>query len=415
MSDIVAKSIFIRPALPRAAPRISGRFLLSEVTGSLGDLGTFVPIMVAMVQIVGFDAGSILFCTGAACIAAGLVFRAPMPVQPMKAIAALAIAGAMTAGQVSIAGLTVGLCMLLISMTGFIRWLNRVIPQPALRGLQMAVALQLLIKGTSLALFVPSSQALRPLWGPEGLALATIGTLLILLLRRRLAVAALGLIAIGFVGAYLKDPGLAGSTGFALWTPSWPAFEASALSGAWLGGLAQMPLTLLNSVFAVSMLAGQLFPNNRQRTTPTKIAISVGLMNLPVCLLGGMPLCHGSGGLAAQYRFGARSSLAVIIRGTVLLTIGLFFGKTALAWMLAFPSSLLGVFLLVAGVGLAAVSRCWQTRLGLLTTCIIAIVHLTTGILALGFVVGWLAYAAIVKAGPGVFGQLARAEVTHAR
>ena len=414
MSDMAAKLNLGLLSLPATARKVSGRFLLSEATGSLGDVGTFVPIMVAMVQIVGFDAGSILFCTGLACISAGLIFRAPMPVQPMKAIGALAIAGAMTAGQVSTAGLTVGLCMLVMSMTGLIRWLSRALPQPALRGLQMAVALQLLIKGMHLALFVPAGQTLRPLWGPEGLALATIGALLILLLRRRLAFAALGLIAIGFVAAYLKEPGLVGSTGFALWRPSWPALEATTLSGAWLGGLAQIPLTLLNSVFAVSLLAGQLFPNNRQRTTPTKIAVSVGLMNLPVCLLGGIPLCHGSGGLAAQYRFGARSSLAVIIRGAVLLTIGLFFGKVALAWMLAFPSSLLGVFLVVAGVGLAAASRCWQTRLGLLTACIIVFVNLTTGILALGFASGWLAYTAIVKAEPKVLARFARLETTDA-
>jgi len=293
MADIAAKAIFSWLSPPRAVQGISGRFLLSEATGSLGDLGTFVPIMVAMVQIVGFDAGSILFCTGLACIAAGLVFRVPMPIQPMKAVAALAIGGAMTAGQVSTAGLTVGLCMLVMSMTGLIRWLSRALPQPALRGLQMAVALQLLIKGVHLALFVPTSQTLRPFWAVDGLALAAIGALLILLFRRRLAVAALGLIAIGFIATYFKNPNIVNSSGLALWTPSWPSFQSSALSGAWLGGLAQMPLTLLNSVFAVSLLAGQLFPNNRQRTTPTKIAVSVGLMNLPVCLLGGMPLWHG--------------------------------------------------------------------------------------------------------------------------
>ncbi|NIA07750.1 MAG: sulfate transporter [Actinobacteria bacterium] len=415
MSDIAAKTIFSWFTPPRAAQTISAKFLLSEATGSLGDLGTFVPIMVAMVQIVGFEAGSILFCTGLACIAAGLVFRAPMSVQPMKAIGALAIGGSLTAGQASTAGLTVALCMLIMSMTGLIRWLSSVLAQPVLRGLQMAVALQLLIKGMHLALFVPASQTLRPFWAVDGLALAAIGALLILLLRRRLALAALGLIVIGFVATYLKEPGLIGSTGFALWRPSWPIFEASALSGAWLGGLAQIPLTLLNSVFAISMLAGQLFPNNRYRTTPTKIAVSVGLMNIPVCLLGGVPLCHGSGGLAAQYRFGARSSLAIIFRGAVLLTIGLFFGKVALVWMLAFPSSLLGVFLLVAGLGLAAASRCWQTRLGLLITCIIAIVHLTTGILALGFALGWLAYTAIVKAGPNVLPRFTKVETTDAR
>ena len=80
--------------------------------------------------------------------------------------------------------------------------------------------------------------------------------------------------------------------------------------------------------------------------------------------------------------------------------VGLFFGKMALAWMLAFPTSLLGVFLLLAGVGLAAASKCWQTRLGLLTAAIIAVVHLSTGVLILGFAFGWLAHAAILRLRP---------------
>ena len=216
------------------------------------------------------------------------------------------------------------------------------------------------------------------------------------------------------VAAYFKEPAVISSTGLVLWMPSWPAFDAFALEGIWRGGLAQIPLTLLNSVFAVSLLAGQLFPSSRKRTTPTKIAASLGLMNLPVCLLVGMPLCHGSGGLAAQYRFGARSSLAVIIRGAVLLIIGLFFGRIALAWMLAFPSSLLGVFLLIAGVGLAGASRCWQTRPGLLTTCIIVAVHLATGMLALSFALGWLACVAILKMESKI-GRLAVPETINAR
>ena len=353
-----------------------------------------------MVQIVGFDAATILLCTGLACIAAGLIFSAPMPIQPMKAIGALAIVGAMTAGQVRVAGLTVGICILLMSLTGLIRWLSRVIPEPALRGLQMAVALQLTIKGLSLSLFVSPGHGLRPFWGPDSLTLLAAATLLILVFRRRLELVALGLIAVGFIAACFSNPDVIASAGPTLYKPSFPILDISSLSGIWLGGLAQMPLTLLNSVFAVSILAGQLFPHNRHRTTPTRISLSIGLVNLLVCTLGGMPLCHGSGGLAAQYRFGARSSLAVIIRGTALLVVGLFFGKMALAWMMAFPTSLLGVFLLLAGVGLAAASKCWRTRLGLLITAIIAVVHLSSGILILGFALGWLAHAAILRLKP---------------
>ena len=381
-------------ASPRSASsrRFSGRFLLSEFTGSLGDLGTFVPITVGMVQIVGFDAGTVLLCTGVMCIVAGLVFRTPMAVQPMKAIGALAIAGAMTAAQASVAGLTVGLFVLMLGVTGFVARIDRIIPRPVLRGLQMVVALQLLWSGMRLALLVtPGAGAFRPLWGVDGLLIAAGGLAFIVLLRRRLEWAALCLVVVGLIAAYYKSPAILESGAVTFWRPTWAMLDTSSLSGIWLGGLPQIPLTLLNSVLAVSLLAGHLFPKKADRATPTKVAISVGLMNLPLFVLGGMPLCHGSGGLAAQHRFGARTGLAIIIRGVTLLAIGLLFGKVALVWMQAFPSSLLGVFLLIAGAGLASASRCWQSRPGLATACVMAAVHFATGMLVLGFAAGWAA------------------------
>jgi MFS superfamily sulfate permease-like transporter len=386
---------------------------LSEATGSLGDLGTFVPITIGMVQIVGFDAGTVLLCTGLACIIAGVVFRIPMPVQPMKAIGALAIAGAMTATQAGVAGLAVGLFILVMAVTGLVGRLDKLIPRPVIRALQMVVGLLLLRSGVQLALFAPGSAALRPLWAVDGLAIVAVALVLTILLRRRLGWMALGLVVAGFLAAYIKEPGLFQAASVTLWRPALAHMDTSSLSGAWLGGLPQIPMTFLNSVLAISLLAGQLFPAGAGRTTPTKIAVSVGLMNLPIFALGGMPLCHGSGGLAAQHRFGARSSLAVIIRGAALLIIGLLFGRFALAWMLAFPASLLGVFLLIAGVGLARASQCWHTKPGLLAAIVMVAVHLVTGILVLGFVAGWITCVIVAKLAPR-FEQFSDAEAPRA-
>ena len=380
---------------------VSVRFILREAAGSLGDLGTFIPIVVGMVQIVGLDAGTVLIFAGLMNVLTGLGFGIPIAVQPMKAIAAIAIAGGLNAAQVAVAGLTAGLLVLMMGLLRLIERLNRIIPQPVVRGLQMTVAFQLLVSGVRLGLYSPETAALRPLWGPDGLFLFVAALALLLLLRRRLGWAAVSLLVMGFIGASFKNAELFRISGFSLWQPRWIFSDSSAVAGVWLGGLPQLPLTLLNSVLAVSVLAGQLFPQSRESTAPTRVAISVGLMNLLACPFGAMPVCHGSGGLAGQYRLGARSGLSMVMLGTAKLIIGLLFGAAALAWMHAFPSSILGVFLIVAAAGLAGASRCWVIRPGLLTAFVMIAVHLATSVLLLGFACGWIAYAVLSRASNG--------------
>jgi len=121
-------------------------------------------------------------------------------------------------------------------------------------------------------------------------------------------------------------------------------------------------------------------------------AISVGLMNLLTCPFGGMPVCHGSGGLAGQHRFGARSGLSMVMLGVAKLIVGLLFGAAAFAWMQAFPSAILGVFLVVAGLQLAGAGCFWESRRGVLTGLLMASLHFATGFLLLGFMCGWLTY-----------------------
>ena len=161
--------------------------------------------------------------------------------------------------------------------------------------------MKLLLKGASLGLFDPLTHVLRPLWGAESLGVLGIAVVMLLWSGRLWRRGALALILLGFVIAVTKEPALLTSWRIALWRPTMISLDPSVAGAALHGALAQTPLTLLNSVFAVSLLAGRLFPKGAGRMTPTSVAVSVGFMNLIACPFGAMPMCHGSGGRAAQY------------------------------------------------------------------------------------------------------------------
>ncbi len=375
----------------------AARFLASEALGSLGDLGTFIPIVVGLTQVAGLDPGSILVFAGLAHIVTGLVFRIPLPVQPMKAIAALAIAGALTGPQVAVAGLTAGGAVLVMGALGLTRRLSRVVPTAAVRAVQAAVAAKLALTGLRMAFLRPGEWTLRPALGADGLVLAAAALGAAVLLRKRPLWMALALVAGGLATALAAHPGLLGQVHLTVWRPEWSLPGQSAVAGVWLGGLPQLPLTMLNSVLAVSLLSGQFFPERKAAAGTGRMAVSVGLMNLLACPFGGMPMCHGSGGLAAQYSFGARTGVSMIMLGSAKLLVGLFLGGFALAWLQAFPAAVLGVFLIVAGAALGRASRCWETRPTLVVAIVTLAVYFGTRFLVLGFAAGWLAAVILAR------------------
>ena len=375
------------------------RMLLGEATGALGDLGTFVPIVIALVVLVGMDAATILVFAGLANLVTGLVFRVPIAVQPMKAIAVLAIAGTLTAGQVSLAGMLVGICVMLLAAGGLIERLGRIIPPAVIAAIQLAVGAKLVLKGLDMGLFDRASGSLRPLLGPESLTVLAGAGALLMLSCKRWRLGALGLIALGAVVAAVKEPGLLTHWRVELWRPGLVSTGASDVGNIARGALVQVPLTLLNSVFAVSALAGKLCPNNARRVSPRRVAVSVGLMNMVACPFGAMPICHGSGGMAAQYAFGARGGLSMVILGAAKLLAGLLLGGVALAWMQAFPETVLSAFLVLAGLMLAHASGFWKSRICQVVAAVTVGVYfassvvLDTGFLPAGFAVGWIVHA----------------------
>lgn len=332
---------------------------VSEISGSLGDLGTFLPITIALAVNGTVSLASTLIFSGLFNILTGLFFGIPLPVQPMKAIAAVAIARHFSHGEIAAAGIFVGACIFVFSVTGLLRWFANVIPIPVVKGIQVGAGLSLVITACSNMLaplgWISPSWADNRLW-----ALAAFIALLVTNIYRTVPYA-LAVFVVGLVFAIIRTVVAGHMPGFKPWHP--PAFAPTPHEwriGVVDAGIGQVPLTTLNSIVAVVHLASDLLPNVRTPSI-THIGLSVAGMNLLGCWFGAMPVCHGSGGLAAQYRFGARSGASVIFLGVLKLIIGVLFGEDLIKLLKRFPAAFLGVMVIAAGLELASVGESLNT------------------------------------------------------
>lgn len=362
------------------------RFDLAELSGGLGDLGTFIPLALSLIVVCGMDAGSVLVFAGLFNVATGLIFRLPLPVQPMKAIAAVAVAEALAPGEIAAAGFAAGAIVLALGAVGLVELVERRVPRPVVRGIQLGVGLKLGAAGLGMV-------GELPWWGSDSIvvALAGAGAVLASSGSRRFP-AALALFLAGLALAGWGHPESFATAGLGWAGPSllWPDLGAWR-TGILRGALPQVPLTLLNSVIAVCALSGDLFPGRGVRTR--QMAISVGLMNVGACLFGAMPACHGSGGLAGQYRFGARTGGSVVALGVVKIVLGAAFGSAVVGVLQAFPSAILGVLLGFAGLELALPARECRERQDFFVAVATAV-----GILALNTAIGFAVGLAVAVA-----------------
>lgn len=330
------------------------------------------------------NVGHMLFFTGFVFMISGLVFGIPMPVQPMKSIAAVAIAEGMDQDTIIAAGICAGLVMLILTATGLINLLSRVIPKSVIRGIQLAVGLKLLIKGAEMIIGTG-------IWFSTDSIITGIVCAAIIMssmkLKRMPSALVIFLIGIGLI--FINNPQLASR-----FTPGWelpylhiPSMENFRV-GFWQGTVPQIPLTILNSVIAVCALSVDLFP--KRPLSPRKTAYSVGLINLIIVPFGAMPMCHGSGGLAAQYRFGARTGGSVVLLGMAYMIMAVFFGNSLLLMIEAFPLSVLGVLLVFSGLELAVVCRDQTRKIDFFVAALTAGISIASNV-AFGFLAGWIA------------------------
>jgi hypothetical protein len=336
---------------------------LAELSGSLGDLGTLLPLMTALVLTESISLPSTLLFTGAANILTGIAFGIPLPVQPMKAIAAVAIARKFTMEENAAAGLVVAGLVGVFSITGLINWANRFTPIPVVKGIQVGAGLSLCLS-TGSKMLLPLTWT-GPWWGDN--LILTIAAVLLLLCTfayPRMPYAML-VFTIGLVLSFASP----WSGNMSVPHAAIPVLHPSGkdfLKATTTASLGQLPLTLLNSVIAASALASDLLPCPPYPAAPTvtELGISVAAINLIGCWFGAMPICHGSGGLAGQFRFGARSGSSIIFLGSIKFVLGLiaFWKSSVIVGVLSqIPKSLLGVLVLAAGIELAKVGESVNT------------------------------------------------------
>ncbi|OPX86478.1 MAG: hypothetical protein A4E53_02911 [Pelotomaculum sp. PtaB.Bin104] len=337
-------------SINKKPPSFHNRFDRFEWAGAFGDLGTLIPFVTGYITVMHMDPQGVLLMLGLLMIGSGMFYRTPMSVQPMKAIggAAIAQAATITPGMVWGAGIFTGLLWLALGLTGTLKFISNLITQPVSRGIVLGLGLLFMMEG------------LRMMQTELIVAVIALALAFALLTNKRLP-AMFVLIIFGVIIALLRDPNLGRELSAIHWNLRLPNFTlgqitwAEFLTGALILGIPQVPLTLGNSVIATVEENNRLFPE--RPVTEKKIATSLGLLNLISPIYGGIPVCHGAGGMAGHVRFGARTGGALIILGAILLVTSLFFSSSIVLIFKVFPASILGVILFIAGLELAVSAR----------------------------------------------------------
>src|SRR3954471_12386831 len=291
--------------------RLSARQIAAEISGACGDLGTFIPHVIGAITVAGLAPAGVLFGFAVFLISTGLFYGLPLPVQPMKAISAVILTNGLRPGEVAAAGILIGLVLLILGITGWISRLARAIPQSVSTGLQLGLGLLMGVLGFKLLLQTPV------------IGFGSLGALLLLSRVPRCPAAPLVLGGAALAGWATSNAVLPDSLGFSLdaprlvvptWGEVWRSFEIAVVP--------QLSLTLTNAVIVTASLSRDLFPAASARASERNLALSSGLANLLLCPFGAMPMCHGAGGLQAQYRFGGGTGGAPLLFGGVLLVVG---------------------------------------------------------------------------------------------
>lgn len=354
----------------------SFKFNISEFAGSMGDFGTLIPLAVGYIIVCGLDPAGLLIMIGIAKIVTGLFFKIPMSVEPMKVIAVVAIAQQWTPSMVYAAGFATGIIWIAFAATGVIKWVERVTPKSVVNGIQAALGIIFAIKAFEL---------MTDAW-----VIGILSVVIVLLLRNsRYAPATIVLILAGIIYIFIKgDLKEISPPAFAI-----PQFTSFTINDIWqvlfLAVFAQIPLTITNATIATSSLIKSYWPE--KNISSKQISWSHSIMNTLPPLAGGMPLCHGAGGLAGKHYFGARTGGANIIIGTAEILLGLFFSASIVTVFMQFPMAIIGGMMLLVGFELTKFARSTKLNIDIVPLVITIAVAVLTN-MAIGFILGTLTH-----------------------
>ncbi len=357
-------------------------FNLRELAGSMGDFGTLFPLAIGYFAVNGLNPTGLLVMMGLANIITGIAYRLPMPIEPMKVLAVTAITQRWPPSLVYATGFGTGIFWLILSFTGLVKKIAAITPRSVVRGIQVALGIMLAIEGFKMV---------STIW-----ILGVVSIFIVVLLRNnRYAPAAIVLIVLGVAVMGFQGK-LAGVVNLSFTLPPITIFKPIEIwQGVVLAGFAQIALTATNAVIATSALITQYFPN--RTVSEKKLALDHGVMNIVSPFFGGMPMCHGAGGLAGQYYFGARTGGTNILEGIIEISLGLLLAGSIGTLFTLFPESIIGAMLLLVGIQLTGFARDIKLR-ELPIMGLVAVLALLTN-MAVGFIVALGVFHAVRRWG----------------
>src|SRR5688572_5843677 len=371
-----------------AANRGNGiRFGTRELAGAVADIGVLLPIAVALIVSNGLSATAVLLPAGLLYIAVALAYSLPIPVQPLKAFGAIAIAKDLGSDEIAAGALLMGVIFLVLGRTGLVDLAAKAFPKPLIRGVQITVGLLFLKIAWGLVADPPSSFEAPAFGTAAAAALAVLGLVLLITLRR--AGISLALVGVG-AGVMLVQAGDQLALGpSALHVPN---FDADVLwTALTVLVIPQLPLSFANSCLATADAARTYFGDRAARIRPGRLATSLGSANVVAGAISGMPVCHGAGGLTAHYAFGARTGGAPLAIGGALLVLAVAAGSGLAAVLTAFPLPILAALLAAAGLLHISLARDLEGARDVLLALLVALLGFWLN-LAVGLLVGLLVW-----------------------
>ena len=374
---------------------IRKKFSIRELGGAFGDWGTLIPFIIGYISIVGLNPAGIFLTLGITNIILGVKYNLPLPVQPQKTIGTIALSQKWSPNLVISTGLGTGIIWTILGLTKSLNRIIKKIPIITVRGIQLGLGLILGWTAITLIFFDDFFGIL--------LGIISISIILALISSKKLP-SALILVLLGIIILIFTNKLTLSNVRFSL-----PIFEFNIpqwnniLLDMVLAGIAQLFLTLTNVMIATISLIKDLFPEKESTISANSLAVNMGFMNLINPFLGGMPLCHGSGGLAAQYAFGARSGGSMILEGILEIFLGLFFSETLFLIFIEFPQAIFGAMLLYTSYLLVRISfKDYKMKsLPIIITsgmiCIIFNFIIGSFSITLGFFVGLILYLIFFK------------------
>lgn len=346
------------------------RFNRLEIAGSFGDLGALLPISIGMIMLNGLNPFGIFFSIGLFYILAGAYYGVTVPVQPMKVISAYALATALSPSEIAASALLMAVFLFFMGITGFITHIGKFVPKSVIRGVQLATGTLLMAGGVRFvvgtSIYQLGQGASEPyltiqsvLSLPVGILIGAISAIITLLfLANKKAPAGIIVILFGlttglFLGTHEGFNTISLKFNLPEILPFGIPTSADFSLALLMLVLPQLPMTIGNAVVANADLSKQYFSNKSAKVTPKALCISMALANCLCFLIGGMPLCHGAGGLASHYAFGARTAGSNMVIGSIFILLAIFLGSHAVTFIQLIPFSVMGVLLFFAGSQLA--------------------------------------------------------------